>query len=125
MLQWRPRLLALAAVLALVMIAVVGGWGLNSIYTLQTGAPIAWVNGSTNTPGDYVYFGDKITVNPRETNVPAFNLSAFDTKSADQPQYHVRTFSTTFPNLRADGINEWSPSISRRTRGSRERRASS
>jgi hypothetical protein len=27
MLQWRPRLLALAAVLALVMIAVVGGWG--------------------------------------------------------------------------------------------------
>ena len=27
MLQWRPRLLALAAVLALVMIAVAGGWG--------------------------------------------------------------------------------------------------
>jgi hypothetical protein len=27
MLQWRPRLLALAAVLALVVIAVIGGWG--------------------------------------------------------------------------------------------------
>jgi hypothetical protein len=26
MLQWRPRLLALAAVLALILIAVVGGW---------------------------------------------------------------------------------------------------
>jgi len=27
MLQWRPRLLALAAVLALIVIAVVGGYG--------------------------------------------------------------------------------------------------
>jgi hypothetical protein len=97
-----------------IMDAIVGGWGLNSIYTFQSGAPITWVNGSTNTPGDYVYFGDKITVNPRETNVPAFNLSAFDVKSADQLQYHIRTFSTTFPDLRADGINEWSPSVSKR-----------
>jgi hypothetical protein len=94
--------------------AIVGGWGINSIYTFQSGGPITWVNGSTTTPGDYVYFGDKITVNPRETNVPAFNLSAFDVKSADQFQYHIRTFSTTFPDLRADGINEWSPSISKR-----------
>jgi hypothetical protein len=93
---------------------LVGGWGLNSIYTYQTGAPITWVNGSTTSPGDYVYFGDKIVLNNRETNVAAFNTSAFDTKAGDQFQYHIRTFSTTFPNLRADGINEWSPSVSKR-----------
>ncbi len=94
--------------------ALVGGWGLNSIYTYQTGAPITWTNGSTTSPGDYVYFGAPIVLNNRETNTAAFNTSAFDTKSADQFQYHIRTFSTTFPNLRADGINEWSPSVSKR-----------
>jgi hypothetical protein len=95
---------------------LVGGWGVNSIYTYQTGAPLAWVNGSTASPGDYVYFGAPIVLDNRATNVPAFNVSAFDTKSADQFQYHIRTFSTTFPNLRSDGINEWSPSVTKRLR---------
>ena len=52
-------------------------------------------------------------MNNRETNTAAFNTSAFDVKSADQFQYHIRDFSTTFPNLRQDGINEWSPSVSK------------
>src|ERR1019366_2027060 len=37
-----------------------GGWGLNSIYTYQVGAPVTWVNGSTTSPGDGVYFGAPI-----------------------------------------------------------------
>ncbi len=94
--------------------AIVGGWGIASIYTYQTGAPITWVNGSTTSPGDYVYFGAPIVLNNTETNTAAFNTSAFDTKSADQFQFHIRTFSTTFPNLRTDGINEWSPALSKR-----------
>jgi Carboxypeptidase regulatory-like domain len=94
--------------------AVIGGFAINSIYTYQTGGPIPWVNGSTTTPGDYVYFGDKIVLNNRETNTAAFNTSAFDVKSTEQFQYHIRTFSTTFPSLRADGINEWSPSVTKR-----------
>jgi len=93
---------------------LVGGFGISSIYTFQTGAPISWVNGSTTSPGDYVYFGAPIVVNNRETNSLAFNTSAFDTKSADQFQFHIRTFSTAFPNLRSDGINEWSPSVTKR-----------
>jgi hypothetical protein len=93
---------------------LVGGFGINSIYTYQTGQPIPWVNGSTNTPGDYVYLGAPIVLNNRETNTAAFNTSAFDTKSADQYQYHLRTLSTMFPNLRQDGINEWSPSVTKR-----------
>ena len=83
-----------------------GGWGLNTIYQYQVGAPVPWVNGSTSTPGDYVYFGDKIALNNRETNASAFNTTAFDTKAADQFQFHIRTFSTTFGNLRQDGINQ-------------------
>jgi len=96
------------------MDALVGGWGINGIYTFQTGAPITWVNGSTTSPGDYVYMGDKIVINNRENNSPAFNTSAFDTKSADQFQFHIRTFATTFGNLRQDGINELSPSVTKR-----------
>jgi hypothetical protein len=89
---------------------IAGGWSLNTIYQYQTGAPIPFVNGSTSSPGDYVYFGDKIVLNNRETNTTAFSTSAFDTKAADQFQYHIRTFSTTFGNLRQDGINQWDAS---------------
>jgi hypothetical protein len=93
---------------------VFGGWNLNGIYTWQMGAPISWVNGSSNTPGDYVYFGGPLGLNNRETNTTAFNTALFDTKSGDAFQYHVRTFSTTFPNLRQDGINQWDQSLLKR-----------
>jgi hypothetical protein len=53
-------------------------------------------------------------VNARQVNGPAFNTSVFDTKSADVFQYHLRTFSTMFSNARADGINQFDPSLSKR-----------
>jgi hypothetical protein len=90
---------------------LLGGWAVNGIYTYQTGAPILWVNGSTTSPGDYVYFGGNIDVSPRQTNSAAFNTVAFDTKSADQFQFHIRTFSTTYGNLRQDGINNLDASL--------------
>jgi hypothetical protein len=95
---------------------IVGGWGLNGIYTYQTGAPVTWVNGSTTSPGDYVYFGAPITFNNRNANSSAIDTSVFDVKAADQFQFHVRTFPTTISSLRLDGINEWSPSVSKRLR---------
>jgi hypothetical protein len=93
------------------MNAVFGGWILNGIYTAQTGAPLLWTNGSTTNIGDYVYFGGNLELDPRQVNGHAFNIADFDTKSADQFDFHVRTFSTTFPNLRAEGINNLDASL--------------
>ena len=119
---------------------LVGGWNLNSIYTFQTGAPIMWTNGSTTSPGDYLYLGAPLNLNNRQAgktaagaSIPSFDVSAFLPPAAYADanqvgatckatptlancafQYHIRTFPTSFQNLRVDGINEWSPSISKR-----------
>ena len=93
------------------MDALLGGWILNGIYTAQTGAPLVWSNGSTTSIGDYVYFGGNLNLNQRQVNGVAFNTSDFDTKSADQLQFHIRTFSTTFNNLRQEGINNFDASL--------------
>jgi Carboxypeptidase regulatory-like domain len=94
--------------------AIAGDWHINTIYTFQVGAPVTWVNGSSSTPGDYVYLGGPLSLDPRDVNGVAFNTAAFDTKAADAFNYHIRTFSTTFPNLRADGINQFDASILKR-----------
>ena len=91
--------------------AFFGGWIINGIYTAQTGAPLTWTNGSTTSIGDYVYLGGNLNVEPRQVNGVAFNTAAFDTKSADQFQFHIRTFSTTFPNVRQEGINNFDASL--------------
>ncbi len=95
---------------------VLGGWTLNNIYTYQTGAPILWTNGSTTSPGDYVYYGGPgaLTVDARDTNSPAFSTALFNTNSTQAFSYHIRTFSTTFPNVRADGINQLDTSLLKR-----------
>ncbi len=101
--------------------ALVGGWSITSLYNYQIGAPLVWVNGSTTSPGDYVYFGGAnalaSTYNDRQANttatgtaLSAFNNSLFAASSTNAFSYHIRTFSTTFPNLRQDGLNEWDPS---------------
>ena len=92
-----------------------GGWTVNGIYTHQTGAPIDWSN------SDYVYLGGPFDFNPRQTgqtlvngklvSTPSFNTSVFDTKSADQFQFHIRTFPSTFSSVRYDGINNLDSSI--------------
>ena len=45
------------------------------------------------------------------TALPAFNTALFATSSTNAFAYHIRTFSTTFPNIRQDAINEWDPSV--------------
>jgi hypothetical protein len=94
--------------------AILGGWNLTTVYTAQTGAPITWVNGSSSTPGDYVYLGGPLDVNNRQPNGTAFNTAVFNTNSADAFNYHLRTFPTTFMNARTDGINQLDTSILKR-----------
>lgn len=93
---------------------LLGGWHLTGIYTLQSGAPISWINGSSTTPGDYVYLGTPLNMNPRKVDGVAFNTAAFDTASADAFNYHIRTFSTAFGNVRQDGINNFDSSLLKR-----------
>jgi len=92
---------------------IAGGWTLSGMYHFETGPPIVWSNGSTSTPGDYVFSGGpgSLVVNPRQTNGTAFDTTQFATNSTQTFAYHLRTFSTTFPNIRADGINQLDMSI--------------
>jgi hypothetical protein len=96
--------------------ALLGGWVLNSVYTYQTGQPLNWNNGGTSSPGDYVYFGAPIVLDNRmaDRGVAAFNTDAFDTRSANAFNYHLRTFPTMMSSLRQDGINQWDPSLLKR-----------
>ena len=68
---------------------------------------------STTNPGDYVYFGGPgaLKVDSRNTNSVAFDTSLFATNATQTFAYHVRTFSTTFPNIRQDGINQLDASM--------------
>ncbi len=119
--------------------AFFGGWTFNTVYQWQKGAPITWTNGSTTSPGDYVYLGGDLNLDNRQANKTAAGaaLASFDTSlflpaaaysnaavvgttCNKTPTLancalgdHIRTFSTTFPNLRQDGINELDPSVSK------------
>ena len=80
-----------------VLDAFIGGWVLNSIYVYESGAPLSW--------GNVIYFGGNLNYQARDLT-GAFNTSAFDTTSADQPNsYNYRTFPTSFNNLRSDATN--------------------
>ena len=117
---------------------VIGGWRVNAIYTYQTGAPILFMNGSTNNPGDYALCSvptlsgacpngangvpqaaflidpTSLNMNARQTNGPAFDISRFVTASAQQFQFHLRTFPTTFSALRQDAQNNLDASVIKR-----------
>ncbi|MBL8179319.1 MAG: TonB-dependent receptor [Bryobacterales bacterium] len=91
--------------------AIAGGWKVSGTYTLQKGGPFPWLNGSTNNPGDYVYFGAPLNLDNRRIDGPAFDTTAFRTLAAEQFQFHRRTFATTFMNLRADNTNDLNLSL--------------
>jgi hypothetical protein len=102
--------------------AVAGGWHVNSVFIYQIGAPLIWANGSSTSPGDYAFFGgagslpasfnnEQTAVTAANVVLPSFNTGLFATASASTFEYHIRTFSTTFPNIRQDAINEWDPSV--------------
>lgn len=82
-----------------------GGWTVNGIYTYQTGGPILWSN------ADYIYNGQPLDYCASCAGRPTFNAAAFDTTSADQLEYHIRTFPSTLSSVRYDAINNFDSSI--------------
>ncbi len=94
--------------------AFVGGWVVNGIYQWEIGAPIYF-------PANLVYcptpspacggYGGPINLNNSNGNGEAFNLQAFDLTPADQPGFNIRTFSTTFGNLRQQNLSELDSSL--------------
>ena len=77
--------------------AVVGGWSLSGIYTLQSGSPLVW--------GNLIYNGGPLKLNPRETVKSAFDTTQFNMVSSQQLANNIRTFHSTFSHWRQDGIN--------------------
>ncbi|MDE1177160.1 MAG: carboxypeptidase regulatory-like domain-containing protein [Edaphobacter sp.] len=96
--------------------ALLGGWAVSGVYTLQSGAPITW--------GNLISYGGDLGWNPRQTtpNVTAFDTTKFDRVAADQPsvsvngvtlQTNVRTFPSTFSKYRSDRTNNLDTSVAR------------
>jgi hypothetical protein len=83
--------------------ALIGGWVLNGVYTLESGAPLSW--------GNVIYSGGPLNLNTRQVNGPAFDITRFNTVSAQQLSSNVRTFQTYFNNLRADPVNVMDASL--------------
>ncbi len=83
-----------------------GGWVINGIYTWQTGPPVYWTT-------DMVTTGQQIQFNSRETakGVSAINPDAFVLGSANQFEYHLRTFPLTISSIRSNGINNLDSSV--------------
>jgi len=75
---------------------VVGGWSLSTIYSLHSGAPLAF--------GDLLYLGAPLNYNAENVS-HTFDTTAFNTVSSQQLSQNFRTFSSQFNNLRVDHTN--------------------
>ncbi|MBL8229685.1 MAG: carboxypeptidase regulatory-like domain-containing protein [Bryobacterales bacterium] len=81
---------------------MVGGWIGSGVFSWNRGFPLEW--------GNVIYLGGDL--NPQPRNIErAFDTSRFNTRAADQLARNVRTFATTFGNLREDGVNNFDLSV--------------
>lgn len=75
---------------------IVSGWQFNTIYSVQSGAPVEF--------GNVLYYGGNLNWNAR--NLPkVFDTTRFETSAAAQLDRNVRTFPQSFPRYRGDKIN--------------------
>jgi len=82
--------------------ALVGGWMLSGLYTLQTGPPLEW--------GNVIYVGGDLQPSPRNID-RAFDTNRFIRDPNLQLSRNLRTFPSAFSNVRADGVNTLDISI--------------
>jgi hypothetical protein len=75
---------------------ILGGWSLATIYSLHSGAPLAW--------GNVIYNGGPLNYNAENVN-HAFDTTQFNTVSSQQLSQNFRTFPSQFSNLRIDHTN--------------------
>jgi hypothetical protein len=79
--------------------SIIGGFKINGVYSFQTGSPLFFSN-------DLVTTGQPITASTRVTTPgKALSTTAFDTTSANQFSFHLRTLPLPLGNVRTDGIN--------------------
>ncbi|MBI3209387.1 MAG: carboxypeptidase regulatory-like domain-containing protein [Candidatus Solibacter usitatus] len=78
----------------------IGGWQMQAVWQLQSGAPLAWGN---------IIYGGKFTDIPLSTAQRGtslwFNTAGFERVTARQLANNIRTFPTRISATRADGIN--------------------
>lgn len=91
---------------------LVSGWQISPIYTYQSGPPI--------TIGDLIFTGDgmhNVPLSKGQRNIYRwFDTSQFNTNTAQQLSYHLRTLSPRFGNLRTDAYNSWDVSMVKDTK---------
>jgi hypothetical protein len=75
---------------------LVGGWQLNTIYSIQAGGPVEF--------GNVIYYGGDLKWNARNLN-QAFDITRFERAPAQQLDRNVRTFPQAYSAYRADKIN--------------------
>ncbi|MDQ6705887.1 MAG: TonB-dependent receptor, partial [Acidobacteriota bacterium] len=83
-----------------------GGWVLNGIYQIQSGAPLSW--------GNVIYYGGPLNYNAHNVD-RAFDTTRFNTNSKEQLDWNIRTFPSRFNNLRADKSNNLDASLIKNT----------
>ena len=93
--------------------AILGGWQVSGIWTVQSGAPLSFNN-------DFIYYGGNIAdvaLGPgQRTWSKWFDISNFEKATARQLDYHYRTMSTRFGSVRGPRLNYWDMSLLKNTK---------
>jgi hypothetical protein len=88
---------------------IINGWQLGTVYTFQTGFPIAF--------GNLFYNGGEVRIPADQRNTFTwFNTSVFTTTSANQPASNLRTLPLRFANVRRDNQNNVDMSLLKNVR---------
>jgi hypothetical protein len=85
--------------------ALVGGWGVSGIVTLQSGPTLTW--------GNYLYYGGPLNLNMHQPDGLSFDITRFNTNTSQQLVDNVRYFDQQFNNLRRDPVKQLDGTLSK------------
>ena len=87
---------------------LVGGWQSSGVLTLQSGPLLSW--------GNYIYYGGPLHLNAHQPNGVAFDVTQFNTVTAQQLANNIQTFDLQFNNLRRDPSKQVDASLDKNFR---------